>query len=330
MRITEVIKETDGKKKGKEGVSFVNTKNLDSTNGKDILNSSKLYDKAVEELRNISKMVIEEKGFSLENLKQISKEFVDNLTSSYNLFLHALYREEQQQWDFAVHSTNIAIIAFKIGKGMNYKSDELNGLLLCAFLHDLGMIMVPEELRNKPGKLVPKEFEVIKNHPRETYNILKKLTDKGDKIAEIVYQEHEREDGSGYPKGLKGEEIHEYAKIIGLADVYGALIQPRPQRKRFLPFEAVKQIIAVLKESFPKDLLKAMINELSAFPLGIYVKLNTNEVGRVVAVNRLAPLRPTIEILIDSSGRRLKETRTIDMSQHQLVDIKETFFMERN
>lgn len=328
MRITEIIKESVGKERKNERLSFVDIRKLDpEEEEKKKRRADRLYDTAVRELQEIATAVTEDRTFNIDKLQEIAKGFVDSLLSDNYLLLQAIYREEKD-WNIPGHSVNIAIIAFKIGLGLKYERKVLNAMVLSGFLHDLGMLTVPEELRNKPGKLSAEEFEIIKRHPAETYQILKRLDDKYKMITEIVYQEHEREDGSGYPRGLKGDEIHEYAKIIGLADIYGALIHPRPQRKRLLPFEAVKQIITVFKGCFPTRILKAMINELSAFPLGIHVRFNTKEIGRVVATNRLAPLRPTVEILVDPMGKHLKEPKYLDLSQHHLINITEAFFRE--
>ncbi len=327
MRLTDIIKESG--RKGEEGsLTFSEIKKVSPREEEmERKKARELYERAVFELQRIGEAVIKGRPFSIERLRTIAKEFVDSLLSKDYLFLEALYREEKD-WDLATHSVNTAIIAFKIGYGLRYDRKALNALVLTAFLHDLGMLTIPEEVRKKPGRLTEKEYEIIKSHPLESYRILKELCRDCGVIADIVLQEHEKEDGSGYPKGLKDGEIHEYAKVIGLADIYGALIHPRPQRKRFLPFEAVKQIIAVFKSGFPTKILKAMINELSAFPLGIYVRLNTGEIGRVVSTNRLAPLRPVVEILVNPEGKRLKEPKHIDLSQHHLVHIVEAFYKE--
>lgn len=327
MRLTDLIKESEGKEEVGR-LTFTEIKKVSpEKEEREKRKAQELYDRAVEELKSIGRSVLEGRKFSIEGLCQLAKGFVESLLTSHHLFLQVLYREEKD-WDLATHSVNTAIIAFKIGYGLKYERRALNAIVLTAFLHDVGMLTIPEEVRKKPGKLAEKEYEVIKRHPLEGYRIIKELCEDCGVIANIILQEHEREDGSGYPEGLKDGEIHEYAKIIGLADIYGALIHPRPQRKRFLPFEAVKQIIAIFKEGFPRRMLKAMINELSAFPLGIYVRLNTGEIGRVISTNRLAPLRPVVEILMDSEGKRLKESRCIDLSQHHLVHIVEAFYKE--
>ena len=329
MRFTDVIKETSGKKRESKKVSFSNIEEKEPSENSDkrFDTSLKLYGKAVEEVKGVARAVLDGENFTVDKLEKIAGEFADNLLSDYHLFLHALY-EEGKDWDLPTHSVNVAIISFKIGQGLRYDDETLKELLLNAFLHDLGMLFVPKALLHKPERLTPLEYEEIKKHSTKTYDILKSQGERFEDLAQVARQEHEREDGSGYPLGLKGDEIDEFAKVIGLADIYAAMIHPRPHRKRILPFDAVKQIIAVNKEGFDQAILKAMINELSAFPHGIYVKFNTNEIGRVVATDRLSPLRPTVEVLYGTDGRPIKEPREVDLRRHHLINIKEAFYKE--
>jgi HD-GYP domain-containing protein (c-di-GMP phosphodiesterase class II) len=156
--------------------------------------------------------------------------------------------------------------------------------------------------------------------------ILKGIPGLPPVVAEVAYQEQEREDGSGYPQGLRGISIHEYAKIIGLAVLFTAMLQPRPQRERRIPFEIIKEIIDHNKSQFPLYLIRILIDELSLFPMGLYVKLNTGEIGRVLRTNRLAPMRPVIEIVRDVNGRAPQERREYDLMKEHILRIEDALF----
>lgn len=286
-----------------------------------------LYARAKEELGKIFTTIGQGDAFSVDPLIPFVKGFVEVIQVNPYYLLHRLYREDLMG-NLAAHSLNTSIISIKVGIGLGLEKKALETIAMGGFLYDVGMLMIPQEIVKKPGKLSPEEYEIVKKHPEDGFKILGQLGDKYRMLAEIAYQQHERIDGSGYPRGLKGAQIHEYALIIGIADMYAALVHPRPQRKRFLPFEAVKQIIATSKEKFPLPIIKAMINELSAFPIGIYVKLNSDEVGRVVNTNRLAPLRPTVEVLYDVGGKRLGERKVVDLTRESLLRVVSTFFQE--
>src|SRR2546427_12410722 len=180
---------------------------------------------------------------------------------------------------------------------------------VAAILHDVGMGLNAEEILNKPGPLSHEERTLIKRHPESGAQALRRLCPDADWIAELVLQEHERVGGQGYPRGLKGEEIHEFAQIIGLADTFEALLHARPYRQRFLPHEAVRELVTKEKTSFPTKILKCLIQQFSVFPLGTHVRLNTGESAEGVELNPQYPLRPVVKVLKDTHGSSLKEAR---------------------
>lgn len=141
----------------------------------------------------------------------------------------------------AGHQRRVAGLAKAIAQEMDLPEDQVNGINLAAIIHDLGKIHIPAEILAKPGKLSPIEFELIKTHPQEGYNILKNVRFPWP-IAEIILQHHERLDGSGYPQGLKGEQIILEARILAVADVVEAITSHRPYRPGFGIEAALEEI----------------------------------------------------------------------------------------
>ena len=223
------------------------------------------------------------------------------------------------------HSLNVLIICLKVGLGLRYDKLQLIELGLAAFLHDIGMAKIPQEILNKTDKLTPEEFEQVKQHPFYSVSLLEKTREVEPVILSTISQEHERLDGSGYPKGIAGEEINPYARIVGLVDVYEALTHARPYRKHYTPDEAMKMIVYSTGTSFKPDvvdILKALARELSLYPVGSYVQLNTKEIGRVLRINKNFPLLPVVEVLIGPRENKLEEPRQVDLSQEPLLHIK--------
>jgi HD-GYP domain-containing protein (c-di-GMP phosphodiesterase class II) len=184
------------------------------------------------------------------------------------------------------------------------------------------MLGISRAVLAKPDELSADERARIREHPEAGFEVLRTLGPEYEWVANVALQEHEREDGSGYPKGLKGDEIHEYAKIIGLADEFEALTHPRPYRKRRrFPSEAVKELITEERRRFPDRILKGLICGLSTAPVGSLVRLNTNETARVVATNRRFPLRPVVEIILDVAGEPVQPPRRIDLTTNTLLYI---------
>jgi HD-GYP domain-containing protein (c-di-GMP phosphodiesterase class II) len=140
------------------------------------------------------------------------------------------------------HQRRVTRIACSIGREMGLSKDRLRGLRLAGTLHDLGKIAIPTDLLAKPGELTPLEFALVKTHPQVAFNILKPIK-LPNHTAEIILQHHERLDGTGYPRGLKGHEILLEARILGVADVMEAMCSHRPYRASLGLIEAMEEIM---------------------------------------------------------------------------------------
>jgi hypothetical protein len=217
---------------------------------------------------------------------------------------------------------NVGILATKVGVGLGYYGMELERLALAALVHDIGLFAFPQSLVTKAGHLTPEERMLIEQHPEVGYQALGKLGTTHDWLAEVVRQAHERWNGQGYPNKLKGRQIKEFAQIIGVVDVFEALVSPRPYRRRFLPHEALRELVAVERTAFRREVIKALVEQLSAYPIGTSVRLSTGELGTVVRINTHFPLRPVV--LVGENGTEDLAGRQVDLSTSPRVTIMET------
>jgi HD-GYP domain-containing protein (c-di-GMP phosphodiesterase class II) len=182
-------------------------------------------------------------------------------------------------------------------------------------LLDIGLWQLPEPLLRRLDALTGEEGTLYRAHPRLAADIIRRWDPPSEQVARVVLQHHEREQGHGFPHGLQGQAIDNDAKILGLVDTYARLTTPLTSRARLRPHEAIRDIVKSRHDGFPSALVKALLSEISVFPPGTIVKLNTEEVGRVTAVNRNHPLRPKVEILADAKGHRLPAAKLLDLSE---------------
>ncbi len=192
------------------------------------------------------------------------------------------------------HSVNTAIYCLKIGQRLGYPTKALLELGLAALLCDVGMFRIPDEIVHKKGKLSASEIDLIKSHPKLGEEVLLPFKKDFPKAVEAVLQHQERENGQGYPHGLKGDEISEYAKIIGICDSYEAMTHNRPHKKALMQTESIRELIGSKNQLFSPKIIKVFLDEISIFPIGSYVRLNNRNIGCVIATNRMNPLKPTI------------------------------------
>lgn len=240
-----------------------------------------------------------------------NSEIVISLATSY--FIDNSY--------LPVHSVNVCLYAISIGSGLGYDRERLTNLAIAALLHDVGMSRVPKEIFLKPGSPSGEEWAEIKKHPIYGYRILKAIKNFHEDIALSAHQQHERELGQGYPKGIKGEKIHEFAKIIGMVDAYEAMTHPRLYQEFRSPHEAIKELLA-MNGGFTNRILKILLTQFTVYPIGTMIQLNSGEVGEVKMVNKDFSTRPIVEIILDSEGQLSKESKRIDLSKQQVVFIQ--------
>ena len=215
----------------------------------------------------------------------------------------------------ALHQARVCIMALRIGGGVGYDRARLHALGMAAALFDVGLWQLPDTILRKLDALSGDELALWRSHPKLSADIVSRWSPPVEHIVQTILQHHEREQGQGFPQGLHGPAIDADAKIIALVDTYSALTLPPTSRPRLRPHEAIRDIVKTRNDQFPSALIKALLSEISVFPPGTVVRLNTEEVGRVIAVNRNHPLRPKVEVLADGKGQRLPAPKLIDLSE---------------
>ena len=275
------------------------------------------YDGLLEKATDIRDRVRNNQGITPSPVLSILHQIInDDLID--RLYEYALPIQDDE---LPSHTIAVTLTSLKVGKGMGYDTEKLLRLGLAAFFENVGMYKIPEALLKKKGKLSPGEIAEIRKHPKVSAKILGQMGQAYQWLAETALQVHERSDGSGYPRGLKGAEISEFASVIGLVDTYVAMIKKRPYRNKFIQTEAVKSIIELDKRKFPPRVIKGFLNQISLFPVNTYVRLNNKSVGRVVSTDMSQPLRPAIELLYDGQGQELEKRNIIRLSESPLLHI---------
>jgi len=241
----------------------------------------------------------------------IIKELLENNTLMVNLAdIRSL-----DEYTFG-HSVNTCILALITAIHMGYNEKKLKMLAIGAILHDLGKILVPQEILNKPGKLTDEEYELIKTHSEFGHRLL--AADKNfDSVSSMVaLQHHERYNGSGYPQGLIGDQIHQFSSIVGIADVYDALTADRVYRKSVSAHEAFEMMAGTGDYLFDYEVVKAFLYHVAAYPVGSLVKLNNGQTGVVLKNKPGLPLRPLVRVLFNDRDEPMANPYGLDLGEH--------------
>lgn len=201
-----------------------------------------------------------------------------------------------------VHSLNVCLYTLVLGIAHGYSKSELKVLGLGALLHDIGKTQIPTRIVHKPGKLDDEEFRIMQSHTEIGFRILKDEPNIPLLAAHCALQHHERINGTGYPRKLKGDEIHEYAKWLGVADSYDAMTSNRVYKKAMLPHQAVEALYVGSGTLYEQKQLELFRDRVAIYPLGVSVALSNGYRGVVVKVDPSTPHRPVIRVLEGPEG----------------------------
>lgn len=219
------------------------------------------------------------------------------------------------------HSVNVAVLSGVIGIAKGFNRNQLEDLGIGALLFDIGMTKLPQPLLATKGPLSDNERKIVQSHSMEGFDILRKYHDISLLSAHCALQHHERYDGSGYPRGLKNDDIHMFAQIVGLADVYDALTSPRPYRKRYTPTEAIEFLFAAGNTYFDFELIKLFCRHISIYPVATTLLLSSGQTAVVTANNELALHRPRVRIIREADGSHTAAPTEIELKDDMYLTI---------
>lgn len=211
------------------------------------------------------------------------------------------------------HSVDVCALAIGIGITLGLSRQELLDLGTGSLLHDIGKLKIPRNILNKPGRLSPEEYEVIKMHPRLGYETVLKNADVNPVAARTVLEHHERWDGSGYPEGKAGNDIHLFAAICGVADTYSAMTSNRVYRKAVPFHESYEMLLAAGGLWFDFKVIRAFARCIVPYPKGALVELTDGRAAQVVRSNPDHPYVPIVRLL--HSGGMLGEEINLQQSK---------------
>jgi hypothetical protein len=261
-------------------------------------------------------------AFPWARLQSLVDRATVSLLASPDLFWVAHHPAAPAGMDhLAFQQARACVLALRVGADLGYDRERLGRLGLAAALFDVGLWELSPPLLERVESLSGHDLAQYRAHARLSADIVERWAPPDVRILDSILDHHERERGQGFPRGIQGGAIDADAKIIGLVDTYTTLTAPAVARARLRPHEAIRDIVKTRSDQFPPLLVKALLSEISVFPPGTVVRLNTEEVGRVVAVNRHHPLRPRVEVFADGKGQRLGAPKLVDLADAPFVYI---------
>ena len=283
--------------------------------------SKKFYYSLLNFVKELFTRFKEENKLDLAELTEKAKELILNVKRNRDTILRfAEFQYPGENYLFK-HGANCAIISLAVGNLLKLPPHRLIELGNAALLHDIGMTKIPENIYLSSNTLTPKERQTIIAHTVIGYRILKGFS-ASEEIARAALEHHERLDGSGYPRNLKGDKISLYARIIAVACSYDGIITKRPFKDARDGHNALLELIKGRQKLYDDTVIRAFVYCISIFPLGTLVMLSNNAIARVVKTNPKDPKMPIVQIMIDQKGNRITDQTDVKTSEESGITIK--------
>lgn len=294
------------------------------------------FDSLREELRRVDTLYGEALGYAHEFIDDIKngKPFdFNDATPLVGEFIDSVFRNESAAAAISkikafdeytyTHCINVSILAVILGKRLGYSREKLELLGIAGLFHDAGKAVIPDNILNKPGKLTPDEMAIMRTHPVRGYQILKEQPGIPEEVLRGCLDHHEKFDGSGYPRGLKGDEISDFSRLLAVVDVYDALTSKRVYKDPMPPSTVLAMMYKWRMTDFYPNIVETFIKSMGIYPVGSFVRLSDHNHGVVVDHNPDDPLNPCVRVAYDDTMHQIpiSSVNLADEEKLKITDI---------
>ncbi|KQB00559.1 HD-GYP domain-containing protein [Vibrio metoecus] len=246
---------------------------------------------------------------------QLVDDIVDQLLSDDNVTLHLMNSKSEFE-DIYFHSLNVSVIAMMIGKARGFPAEKIKELAFSALFHDIGKVRVPTAIVRKKTPLTDPEENYLRLHTKYGIELANNIDAFPESAKRVIEQHHELRDGSGYPLGMKGDDIDELAQIVAVANVFDNLCHPNIPSEQKIPYVALSYLFKNCKHLYHAENLGILVKFMGVFPPGTVVQLSNDMVGLVISVNAGNLLYPNV-LIYDPSVPR-SQAPIIDLADRDL------------
>ena len=218
-----------------------------------------------------------------------------------------------------MHSVAVCALMVSLGRQLGLNDDQCREAGMAGMLHDLGKAAMPQDVLNKPGKLTPEEFDIIKTHPRRGFEMLIEGAKVSDGVKDVCLHHHERYDGTGYPDKLAGENISLLARMGAVCDVYDAVTSDRPYKAGWDPAYALAQM-ATWKGHFDTTVFQTFVRSVGIYPTGSLVRMRSGRLAVVIEQNAAALTKPRVKIFFSTKAGLPLERHVLDLAAANVTD----------
>jgi HD-GYP domain-containing protein (c-di-GMP phosphodiesterase class II) len=267
-------------------------------------------------------------SFEVERVEEIVEGMVESIVRNPDALMWVARLREQDISSYG-HGLQVSVYLTAFGRHLGFPKAQLELLAQVGLLLDIGKIRLPKNLLEKQGRLTDEEFESVKAHVDHGLEILAETPSIDSDVITGIAQHHERMNGSGYPKGLVGDEISIYGRMAGIVDCFAALTNHRPYAAAVSSYEAQRSITGWGGDYFHEPLVQQFVSSMGVFPVGSLIELSSGEVAIVVAHNKVRRLKPRVLLVTGPDKARAAHPAMVDLLYAPRVSGEEQVFIKR-
>ncbi len=267
-----------------------------------VIQCEKEFERSLARMRSVMTKIRNRPTAAVDEAQLLIEDIVEKLMCDDNVTLHLMNGKNEFE-DIYFHSLNVAVIAMMIGRAKGYSAKQLKELSFAALFHDMGKIKIPTAILRKQVPLTEPETNYLKLHTKYGLDLANQIEGFPEPAKTVIAQHHELRDGSGYPEGLKGDEIDELAQIVIVANAFDNLCHTPIASEQKIPYTALSHLYKNCKHLYKEENLNILIKFMGVFPSGTVVQLSNNMVGLVISVNASNLLFPNVLVYDPSVPR---------------------------
>ncbi len=254
-----------------------------------------------------------------EGARQVVQEISDSLKRNSGALISLARLKTADDYTY-MHSVAVCAMMLALARQLGLNEENTRAAGIAGLLHDMGKALLPIDVLNKPGKLTAAEFEIVKSHPERGHWLLGKEGTAADMTLDVCLHHHEKIDGSGYPKRMKGEAISLYAKMGAVCDVYDAITSNRPYKTGWDPAESMRMMGQWAGVHFEPTVFQAFVKSLGIYPVGSLVRLASGRLGVVMDQTSASLTMPVVKVFFDSNTLKRITPEMVDLSKAAFGD----------
>ncbi|MCK5336792.1 MAG: HD-GYP domain-containing protein [Gammaproteobacteria bacterium] len=254
------------------------------------------------------------KQVEVERVEPISEQLVESVFRNKDALISLSRIKDKDHYTF-MHSVSVAGLMITFSRAMGFEMDLIKEIAIGGMLHDVGKMMTPNNVLNKPGKLDNDEFKIMKSHVVYSRELLEGKPGITQAALDVAAMHHERIDGTGYPLGLKGDEISLVGQMSTIVDVYDALTSVRVYKSAWEPNLALKKLLEWSDHHFNPDLVKQFIRCLGIYPIGTLVELDSGNIAIIIEQGESGLLNPKVRIIYNTHKKGLVPVSELDLAK---------------